>query len=165
MNTNKSTDQLAASLGEVLQARNWTVSCAESCTGGGVAYAITSIAGSSAWFERSFVTYSNIAKHSLLDVDEAILESYGAVSKQTVENMAKGCAMASSANVAIAISGVAGPGGGTIEKPVGLVWFGFFIEGNVYSAQCNLPGDRKQVREQAIEFALAKTVSLIESSI
>lgn len=158
-------EQLATSLGEVLQARKWTISCAESCTGGGVAFAITSVAGSSAWFERSFVTYSNAAKHTLLNVDESILESHGAVSRQTVEDMASGCAMASNANVTIAISGVAGPGGGTLEKPVGLVWFGFFIQGSVYSAQCNLAGDRKQVRLQAIKFALSKSLSLIESII
>ena len=162
MNTNKSIDQLAVSLGATLQAKKWTVSCAESCTGGGVAYAITSVAGSSAWFERAFVTYSNPAKHSMLGVDEKILESYGAVSKQTVENMAKGCALASGANVAIAVSGIAGPDGGTVDKPVGLVWFGFYIQGNLYAVQCNLPGDRKQVREQAIKYALAKTLSLIE---
>ena len=156
-------EQLAASLGEVLQARKWTISCAESCTGGGLAYAITSVAGSSLWFERSFVTYSNAAKHSLLNVDQAILETYGAVSKQTVKGMAKGCAMASRANVVITISGVAGPGGGTIEKPVGLVWFGFYIEGKLFSARTNLLGDRKQVREQAIKFALSKTLSLLET--
>lgn len=161
MNKITSTEQLATSLGDVLHTKKWTISCAESCTGGGVAYAITGVAGSSAWFERSFVTYSNLAKHDLLNVGEAILESFGAVSRQTVEEMAKGCALASSANVAVAVSGIAGPGGGTIEKPVGLVWFGFFIEGQVHSVKCQFPGDRNQVREQAVIFALSKTLALI----
>lgn len=160
-----SPDQLATSLGQVLQARNWTISCAESCTGGGLAYAITSVAGSSAWFEQSFVTYSNSAKQVLVDVDEEILESFGAVSRQTVEAMAEGCAVTSRANVTIAISGVAGPGGGTIEKPVGLVWFGFFINGQIHSVKCQFAGDRTLVREQAVIFALAKSSTLIKSLI
>ena len=156
-------EQLAASLGKVLQNKNWTISCAESCTGGGVAYAITSIAGSSGWFDSSFVTYSNSAKHLLLNVDEAVLASFGAVSSQTVEAMAQGCAAVSRANVAIAVSGIAGPAGGTAEKPVGLVWFGFFIQGREYSLKCQFEGDRASVREQAITFALTQTLSLIDS--
>ncbi len=154
--------QIAASLGAVLAAKGWTISCAESCTGGGVAYAITSTAGSSEWFERSFVTYSNTAKVSLLGVDENTLATAGAVSAQTVEEMVAGCARRSNAEVAVAVSGIAGPGGGSIDKPVGLVWFGFFIDGKVISKQVIFNGDRQQVRDQAIEFALSNTLKLVD---
>lgn len=152
---------LASKLGECLISKAWQVSCAESCTGGGIAYAITSTSGSSGWFNRSFVTYSNDAKHSLLGVKQQTLIDSGAVSRTTVEEMASGAAKAANANVAISVSGIAGPDGGSVEKPVGTVWFGFFIDGKILSEKRVFSGDRHQIRDESIAFALEKTLQLI----
>ena len=115
--------QLAQQLGETLQRLGWQVTCAESCTGGGIGYAITSTSGSSSWFKSGYITYSNEAKHSLLGVSEQTLIDHGAVSQPVVEQMALGAAKAAGANVAVSVSGIAGPDGGSAGKPVGLVWF------------------------------------------
>ncbi len=152
---------IAQQLGAQLNAKGWTVSCAESCTGGGVAFALTSVAGSSAWFERSFVTYSNQAKSELLMVDNDTLERWGAVSQQTVLEMANGCADKANANLAISVSGIAGPNGGTVDKPVGLVWFGFYLNGQSSSCHQVFKGNRETVRLQAIEFVLSRALSLV----
>ena len=109
-------------LGDVLREKEWTVSSAESCTGGGVAFAFTSVAGSSDWFNQSWVTYSNEAKQQELGVSEHTLAQYGAVSEQTVKEMAQGVCRRSGAQIAVTVSGIAGPGGGSEEKPVGTVW-------------------------------------------
>jgi nicotinamide-nucleotide amidase len=153
--------QLAQLLGNKLSVKGWQISCAESCTGGGVGYAITSISGSSAWFKKGFITYSNDAKQDMLGVSEHTLNQHGAVSAATVEEMAAGAAKQASAEVAIAISGVAGPDGGTPDKPVGTVWFGFFINGHKLSQKLLIDGDRQTVRLKAIEFALANTLKLL----
>jgi nicotinamide-nucleotide amidase len=154
--------QLAAQLGQLLLTRHWHISCAESCTGGGIGYAITAISGSSAWFKQGIISYANEAKEKLLNVDALTLATYGAVSQQTVEAMAKGAALLAQAQVAVAVSGIAGPDGGSAEKPVGTVWFGFFIEGQL-SSRCQLfIGDRQSVREQAVDFALQQTLFLLE---
>jgi nicotinamide-nucleotide amidase len=153
--------QLAQLLGNKLSAKGWQISCAESCTGGGVGYAITSISGSSAWFKKGFITYSNDAKQDMLGVSEHTLIEYGAVSAATVEEMAAGAAKHANAEVAIAISGVAGPDGGTSDKPVGTVWFGFFINGKSISQKQLIDGDRQTVRIKAIEFALSNTLKLL----
>ncbi|GAA0855881.1 nicotinamide-nucleotide amidohydrolase family protein [Aliiglaciecola litoralis] len=145
---------LANSLGEKLAANKQHISCAESCTGGGLAFALTSVAGSSNWFKQSYVTYSNQAKHDLLGVSLTTLNEQGAVSQPTVEQMAAGCAKSSCAEVAVAISGIAGPGGGSDDKPVGLVWFGFWIDGNLSCESRVFTGDRHQVRIRAIAFAM-----------
>jgi nicotinamide-nucleotide amidase len=121
--TTKSVEALARTLGEGLLAANKKVSSVESCTGGGVAYAITEVAGSSQWFEKSWVTYSNQAKHEEVGVSLATLAKFGAVSSEVVHEMAEGGLRKSGANLCVAISGIAGPGGGTASKPVGLVWF------------------------------------------
>lgn len=154
--------QLAQLLGNKLSAKGWQISCAESCTGGGIGYAITSISGSSAWFKKGFITYSNEAKHDLLGVSEGTLQQYGAVSAATVEEMAAGAAKCADAEVAIAISGIAGPDGGTPDKPVGTVWFGFFINGQTMSQKQQINGDRQAVRIKAIEFALSNTLKLLQ---
>jgi nicotinamide-nucleotide amidase len=151
----------AQMLGNKLLAKGWQISCAESCTGGGVGYAITSISGSSAWFKKGFITYSNDAKHDMLDVSEHTLNRYGAVSAATVEEMAAGAAKHANAEVAIAISGIAGPNGGTPDKPVGTVWFGFFINGQNISQKLLIDGDRQTVRIKAVEFALSNTLKLL----
>ncbi|WP_299073196.1 CinA family protein [uncultured Paraglaciecola sp.] len=158
---NENISQLAQQLGHELLAKGWQISCAESCTGGGVGFAITTTAGSSAWFREGFITYSNDAKQSLLGVSEQTLIDYGAVSAATVEAMAVGAARKANAEVAIAISGVAGPGGGTLDKPVGTVWFGFFVQGEKISQKHLFSGDRHGIRLQAIEFALSNTLKLL----
>ena len=154
--------QLAQRLGNKLSTKGWQITCAESCTGGGVGYAITSISGSSAWFKKGFITYSNDAKQELLGVSEDTLIQHGAVSAQTVEEMAEGAAKNANAEVAIAISGVAGPDGGTPNKPVGTVWFGFYINGQSISQKLLITGNRQAVRIKAIEFALSNTLMLLQ---
>lgn len=147
--------QLAAQLGEALLDRRWTVSTAESCTGGGVSYAITAVPGSSEWFETAFVTYSNAAKVSRLGVDPTTLEQHGAVSEATVKEMVAGALRESGADIAVAISGIAGPQGGTPDKPVGTVWFAWMAkDGEPMTAQNTYKGNREGVREQAIISAL-----------
>lgn len=153
-------EELARRLGTVLQARGQWVSAAESCTGGGIASAITDIAGSSGWFGYGFVTYSNEAKQKLLGVKAETLQEHGAVSEATVREMAEGALLASGADWAVAVSGVAGPGGGTVDKPVGLVWFGLVGKDKVVHAfSRQFDGDRAQVREATVGEALAALVA------
>ncbi len=154
--------RLADTLGELLLARQATVASVESCTGGGIAYAITEVAGSSAWFRQSWVTYSNDAKHTLIGVSNDTLENFGAVSEEVVIEMASKGAKLADADLCIAVSGIAGPSGGSVEKPVGLVWFaiaGSFLSSTI-SFNRRFSGDRALVREQAIAVGLEK---LIES--
>lgn len=152
---------LSGQLGEALLARKWTVTCAESCTGGGIGHAITMKAGSSAWFNQGFITYSNQAKSSLLQVQTSTLETVGAVSQQTVREMARGAARAANAEVAVSVSGIAGPDGGSDDKPVGTVWFGFYVDGAEMQERCVFNGDRDAVRGQAISFAMQKLIALL----
>ncbi|MGJ8682521.1 CinA family protein [Paraglaciecola sp.] len=158
---NEDIHYLAKMLGEKLLDKDWTISCAESCTGGGIGYAITCIAGSSAWFNRGFITYSNEAKQSLLDVKADTLNTYGAVSEQTVAEMAVGAATKAQSNISISVSGIAGPDGGTIDKPVGTVWFGFFFNGEVIKIKQHFNGNRDAVRIKAIEFSLSNILKLL----
>lgn len=158
---NDTTLALAARLGKILESNQQSISCAESCTGGGIGYAITSTAGSSSWFKQSYVTYSNEAKMALLGVSRETLDAYGAVSRQTVEEMVSGCADAASADYAIAVSGIAGPDGGSADKPVGTVWFGFYLAGLTVTDIQVFSGDRHQVRAAAIDHALAKMLQLV----
>jgi nicotinamide-nucleotide amidase len=146
--------KLAQQLGEVLQQKQARLATAESCTGGWIAQAVTSVAGSSAWFDRGFVTYSNQAKQDMLGVAKNTLTRWGGVSQQTVLEMAKGALQHSQANVSIATSGIAGPDGGTADKPVGLVWFarGYGTQ-QLDSVQKIFTGDRQSIREQAVEFS------------
>ncbi|WP_100642363.1 CinA family protein [Alteromonas facilis] len=148
-------EALAEQLGHLLESANKHISCAESCTGGGIAYAITSVAGSSAWFDRSWVTYANEAKVDALDVSPETLASVGAVSKETASEMLAGVIKGSGSEVAISVTGIAGPGGGSEDKPVGLVWFGFSVDKKEWLVAQQFSGDRGQVRRQAICFALA----------
>jgi nicotinamide-nucleotide amidase len=154
--------ELARRLGAACKRRGVMVATAESCTGGGVAEAITRIAGSSDWFERGFVTYSNGAKEEMLGVSAAALVAHGAVSEAVAAEMAAGAIAHSAADVAAAITGIAGPGGGTPEKPVGLVWFAWAYRGG--SAQCRrfvFKGDREAVRRQSIAVALQGLIDLV----
>ncbi|MCP3427733.1 CinA family protein [Opacimonas viscosa] len=133
-----------------------SVSCAESCTAGGIAYALTEIEGASSWFKESYVTYANSAKMHLVYVDEEILNKHGAVSEQTVVAMVKGCCARAAADIGISVSGIAGPGGGSEEKPVGTVWFAWSVAGEVVTAKQIFPGDRTAVRQAAIDFAITE---------
>ncbi|WP_282177635.1 nicotinamide-nucleotide amidase [Vibrio nereis] len=149
------THLLSEALGQKLKAAGKVLTTAESCTGGGVSAAITEIAGSSEWFDRAFVTYSNSAKMEMLGVNVDTLESHGAVSEPVVKEMVLGALANSQANIAVSISGIAGPGGGSEEKPVGTVCFGWAdSNGWLKVATYHLSGDRSQVRQQAVETAL-----------
>jgi nicotinamide-nucleotide amidase len=147
---------LAASAGLALKQAGWRLTLAESCTGGWVAKSITDIAGSSAWFERGFVTYSNAAKVELLGVSPVLLAEHGAVSADVVEAMAQGALKASPAELALAVSGIAGPDGGTAEKPVGLVWFAIAVRERAIRSQSHVfQGNRDAVRHAAVTRSLA----------
>ena len=146
---------LAAELGRRLAARGAFAATAESCTGGLVAGAITAIPGSSGWFDRGFVTYSNEAKLELLGVDPDTLEQHGAVSEATARAMAEGAIRASHADMAVAVTGIAGPDGGTPAKPVGMVCFAWAgRDGSVTAATHHFPGDREAVRRASVVVAL-----------
>ncbi len=146
---------LAEELGHCLQQQNLMLATAESCTGGWIAQAITAIARSSVWFDRGFVTYSNTAKQEMLGVSQKTLATEGAVSEATVLAMVKGALARSQAQVAIAVSGIAGPGGGTSTKPVGTVWIAYGLPHTAGYAKCYLfDGDRTQIRQQVVITAL-----------
>ena len=138
-----------------LQARGKTVTCAESCTGGLLAAALTELPGSSAFFDRGFITYSDKAKQQVLNVNANTLRHYGAVSEETVREMALGALIATKNDFALSISGIAGPDGGSDDKPVGTVWFGFVTKQRIWAKQHHFSGSRSQVREQAVQYALA----------
>ena len=147
--------QLSEIVGLALKQRGATITTAESCTGGWVAKAITDIAGSSAWFERGFVTYSNEAKSQMIGVREETLAQHGAVSEPVVVEMAIGALKAARADFAVSISGIAGPDGGSEAKPVGTVWFAFAsVRGEGITRRECFSGDRDAVRRQATAYAL-----------
>jgi len=155
-------DELAARVGLALKSHGLMLATAESCTGGGVAQAVTGIAGSSAWFERGFVTYSNLSKQEMLGVAEATLIQYGAVSEAVVREMVAGSLRHSRAQVALSVSGIAGPDGGTPDKPVGTVWFAWGMQGEVVQTQCHqIAGDRAQVRQHSVHIALQGVIDLL----
>lgn len=156
---------LSESVGAQLLSRGEWLATAESCTGGWVAQSITAIAGSSAWFDRGFVTYSNAAKQEMLGVTEATLERHGAVSEATARAMAQGAIAHSRADWAIAITGIAGPGGGSPEKPVGTVCFAWAQrDGGCEAQTCVFAGDRAAVREQSVIQALRGLLARIEAA-
>jgi nicotinamide-nucleotide amidase len=152
--------KLAAEVGAALKARDWMLTLAESCTGGGAAEAVTAVPGSSGWFERGFVTYSNQSKIEMLGVSPKTLKEDGAVSESTVREMARGALVHSHARIAAAISGIAGPDGGTPEKPVGTVCFAWAADKHLESETVYFKGNRKKVRRQAVEYALRGVLRL-----
>jgi nicotinamide-nucleotide amidase len=155
-------DELAGRVGGLLLERNRLLATAESCTGGWVAKCITDIAGSSAWFDRGFVTYSNRAKQDMLGVMAETLEVHGAVSEATVSEMARGALTHSAADIAVAVSGIAGPGGGVQGKPVGTVWFAWLVSGGaLLMDRRQFDGDREAVRFQAVARALEGLVDVL----
>lgn len=155
---------LAEEVGQRLSKRGLKLTTAESCTGGWVAQVVTSAAGSSEWFERGFVTYTNVAKQEMLAVPLQTLEQYGAVSEETARAMAEGALQHSHAQVALAVSGVAGPGGGSLIKPVGSVCFGWARKGAAaISRKAQFSGDREAIRHQAVVAALQGVLDLLKN--
>ncbi len=146
--------QIVTELAAHLRRRGWSIACAESCTGGGIAAALTDLAGSSAWFDRGFVTYSNQAKQEMLGVSAQTLTRHGAVSRETVLEMATGALLRSQVQLSVAVSGVAGPGGGTPDKPVGTVWLAWATQDSAVASHRVFSGDRTQVRRAAVDAAL-----------
>lgn len=152
--------ELAARLGRNLLAQQAQACTAESCTGGGIAEAITRVAGSSAWFEAGYVTYSNRQKTRQLGVAEGLFAEVGAVSREVVEAMVRGACQHSSARFGVAVSGIAGPDGGTADKPVGTVWLAWADGEQLFSLRRRFSGDRAAVRRQTVELALHGLINL-----
>ena len=155
------TQSLCEELARRLQARGWMLATAESCTGGMIAAACTDLGGSSNWFERGFVTYSDAAKSELLGVDPGLIAQHGAVSEVVARAMAFGAVRHAHAQVGVAVTGVAGPTGGTPQKPVGTVWFGFQVDGQLTSETRRFDGDRAAVREATVQHALRRLLELL----
>jgi nicotinamide-nucleotide amidase len=156
------TPDLVVALAALLQRKGWMLTTAESCTGGLIGAACTELAGSSVWFERGFITYSNEAKTQLLGVDAATIAAHGAVSEPVARAMATGAiAHSAPSRVALAVTGVAGPTGGTSEKPVGTVWFGWSVDGDVRTERRRFDGDRATVRAATVRHALQTLVELL----
>lgn len=155
------TQYLCGLVADLLLKRELKLVTAESCSGGLIAAACTDLAGSSAWFERGFVTYSNDAKTELLDVQERLLRRAGAVCEGVARAMVQGALAHSHAQVAVAVTGVAGPTGGSPAKPVGTVWFGFAVPGQVVTEKCLFAGDRAAVRAATVQHALSRLVELL----
>ncbi|MDF1589636.1 MAG: nicotinamide-nucleotide amidase [Gammaproteobacteria bacterium] len=148
-------NQLADEVGQCLSQKQWRLACAESCTGGWVAKCCTDIAGSSQWFECGFVTYSNASKQGLLKTSTATLKTVGAVSEQTATELAEGALVQSGADISVAITGIAGPSGGSKDKPVGTVWFAWASKNtDTQTEHQQFNGDRENIRRQAVAFAL-----------
>lgn len=160
-NKEPSTQYLCGLLASLLQEKQWLLASAESCTGGLIAAACTELSGSSLWFERGLVSYSNEAKTGLLGVDGALIAQHGAVSEAVVRAMATGALTHSRAQVAVAVTGVAGPTGGSAAKPVGTVWFAFALPGQLVSEVKHFDGDRAAVRAGAVQHALQRLVQLL----
>lgn len=163
----QSLEALSAALGHALQAKGWQLALAESCTGGMVSQAVTAIAGSSGWFDRGFVTYSNEAKVDMLGVAENLIQAHGAVSEPVANAMALGAIQHSHAQISASITGIAGPTGGSLEKPVGTVCFGWAIKNDAEQPMKLVvetryfEGDRAAIRQQAASHALAGLLNLV----
>jgi len=155
-------EQLVQNLATRLTMRAGTMATAESCTGGWIAKCCTDLAGSSAWFDRGFITYSNQAKQEMLDVKTSVLETEGAVSEAAAIQMAQGARRQARVNAALAVTGIAGPDGGTADKPVGTVWFAWSLEGRKVSSEVKqFAGDRDAVRRQTVIHALSGLLGLL----
>ncbi|RYF67626.1 MAG: CinA family protein [Comamonadaceae bacterium] len=155
---------LVARTAGLLQARGWMLATAESCTGGLIAGACTELAGSSAWFERGFITYSNEAKAEMLGVEPTLIAAHGAVSDVVAQAMARGAVAHSRAQVALSVTGVAGPTGGSPDKPVGTVWFGWQVGTQGRTERRRFDGDRATVRAATVEHALRTLVQLLDAT-
>lgn len=162
-NSERTTHASRGLVADFLNKTGWKLATAESCTGGLIAARCTDLAGSSDWFERGFVTYSNAAKTEMLGVDAALIEAFGAVSEPVVRAMAQGALNHAQAQVAVAVTGVAGPSGGSAAKPVGTVWLGWATPAGVVSELRHFAGDRAQVRAATVAYALQRLASLLQS--
>ena len=156
--------EIIQNLADALLRRGWLMATAESCTGGLIAGACTDLPGSSAWFERGFVTYSNAAKTELLGVPAALIEAHGAVSEPVARAMAEGALAHAHVQASVAVTGVAGPSGGSADKPVGTVWFGWCVAGRTHSALRRFDGDRAAVRAQTVAHALQQLLALLRAA-
>lgn len=152
-------------LAAILQEKGWMLATAESCTGGLIAAACTDVSGSSNWFERGFVTYSYQSKTDMLGVDSALIATHGAVSEVVARAMAFGAVRQSQAQVSVAVTGIAGPTGGTDDKPVGTVWFGFMVDGVLTSETRRFDGDRAAVRAATVQHALEALLSRLPAPV
>ena len=159
--TNQALEANLIQISTTLLARGWMLATAESCTGGMISAACTDLAGSSQWFERGFVTYSNEAKAEMLAVPPGLIEEHGAVSESVARAMADGALAHSRAQVSLAVTGVAGPTGGTKAKPVGTVWFAWCVDGETHSEMQHFAGDRAAVRMATVRYALKRLLSLL----
>ena len=164
VSSEKSAAALVEELAALLIKAQWKLATAESCTGGMIAAACTDLAGSSAWFERGFVTYSNAAKTDMLGVPQALTENPGAVSEPVARAMAQGAVANSKADISVAVTGVAGPTGGSIAKPVGTVWFGFSTPRGVVTEMRRFQGDRAAVRAATVTHALQRMGDLVAAA-
>ncbi len=162
-NSELHTHDLPAQLADLLLKRGWMLATAESCTGGLIAATCTDVAGSSQWFERGFVTYSNEAKTELLGVDTALIARDGAVSESVVRAMAQGALDRSRAQVAVAVTGIAGPGGGSAAKPVGTVWLAWATAQGITSEMQHFTGDRASVRAATVQHALRTLLGTLQA--
>ena len=155
---------LCADLAQALQARGWMMATAESCTGGLIAAQCTELAGSSLWFERGFVSYSNAAKTELMGVPAALIAAHGAVSEPVARAMAQGALQHAQAQVSVAVTGIAGPGGGSADKPVGTVWLAWCVAGQLSSERCVFGGDRAAVRAATVQHALQGLLTRVQQA-
>ena len=160
----KELESLSSELGSLLNKKNYFFTTAESCTGGWVGQSLTSVPGSSSWYGCGFITYSNIAKYKILDVSKETLDNHGAVSQEVVEAMVKGALLKSRANLGVAISGIAGPGGGTLERPVGTVCLAWKLNDlPTLSITEVFEGSREEVRFKSVSKALEGAISLLKN--
>jgi nicotinamide-nucleotide amidase len=164
LNLEQSRQSLCRLLADLMLKKQLFLTTAESCTGGLIAAACTDLAGSSQWFDRGFVTYSNAAKTDMLGVDVALISEFGAVSEQVAAAMAQGAVKHSGAQVAVAVTGVAGPTGGSAEKPVGTVWIGWCMDGQVSTQLCHFDGDRTMVRALTVQQAVQGLIKRLQST-
>ena len=162
-NTEAELKYLVARIGNELVSRGEMLVTAESCTGGWVSMLITSIAGSSSWFDRGFVTYSNEAKQEMLAVDKQVIEIHGAVSEESARHMVQGAIEHSNAQAGLSVTGIAGPGGGSPEKPVGTVCFGWLVDGQCETETCHFSGNREEIREQSVRQVLTGILARLET--
>lgn len=162
LNLEQSRQSLCRLVANLMHEKLVFLATAESCTGGLIAAACTDLAGSSQWFERGFVTYSNAAKTEMLGVDAALIAQFGAVSEPVAAAMAQGAVKRSAAQVSVAVTGVAGPTGGSVEKPVGTVWIGWHVGGQITTELCHFDGDRATVRALTVQQALQGLVDRLK---
>lgn len=157
--------ELVLRLGEILKQKKLTITTIESCTGGGISYYLTSVPGSSIWFKQSFVTYSNEAKEKLVNVSKEIIEQYGAVSEQVVKEMAFNGKQIAKSDLSVAVSGIAGPDGGTKEKPVGTVWIAicYGCQNTIWSKCYHFEHDRESIRLATIDTSIHKLLEFVNS--